>query len=194
MTLASTYGLSTPRAEAWTVQALCADSSYEDIRDDLWFAPTSRKDAVDEARFICHQCPVRDACLTDALTIEGAAHRSERHGIRGGLTGAQRRRRYEKTLQGPKRPPAKCGTRSGYQKHRKDNTEPCEDCRWANTAYHQRRSVGPPKVSRQPAPCGTRGGYRRHRSNGEAACDACRQANTDSDNRLRRTGTTRIAA
>ncbi|WP_193241507.1 WhiB family transcriptional regulator [Streptomyces phaeolivaceus] len=148
MSRASAHGLSSPRADDWTVQALCADSSYEDIRDDLWFAPASRKDAVDEARFICHQCPVRDACLTDALTLEGAAHRSERHGIRGGLTGSQRRRRYEKTLQGPKRPPAKCGTRSGYQKHRKDRTEPCADCRNANTAYHQRRAVVPPKTTR----------------------------------------------
>lgn len=42
------------------------------------------------------------------------------------------------------------------------------------------------------ATCGTRDGYRRHRKNGETACPPCRQANTDADNRLRRTGTTKV--
>lgn len=42
--------------------------------------------------------------------------------------------------------------------------------------------------------CGTRPGYRRHLRNGEEACDRCRQANTDADNRLRRTGTSKVAA
>lgn len=42
--------------------------------------------------------------------------------------------------------------------------------------------------------CGTRTGYRWHLRYGETACDACRQANADADNRLRRTGTTKVAA
>ena len=41
--------------------------------------------------------------------------------------------------------------------------------------------------------CGTRTGYTRHRKNGEEACGPCRQANTDADNRLRRTGTSKVA-
>jgi hypothetical protein len=44
------------------------------------------------------------------------------------------------------------------------------------------------------AVCGTRNGYLRHRKKGETACAPCRQANTDSDNRLRRTGTTKELA
>jgi hypothetical protein len=44
------------------------------------------------------------------------------------------------------------------------------------------------------ARCGTRLGYRRHLANGETPCAPCRQANTDADNRLRRTGTTKVAA
>jgi len=43
------------------------------------------------------------------------------------------------------------------------------------------------------AVCGTRAGYLRHRKNGEDACPPCRRANTDADNRLRRTGTTKVA-
>lgn len=41
--------------------------------------------------------------------------------------------------------------------------------------------------------CGTRLGYRRHLSNGETPCDRCRRANADADNRLRWTGTTKVA-
>jgi hypothetical protein len=42
--------------------------------------------------------------------------------------------------------------------------------------------------------CGTRAGYQWHRKQGEDACEPCRQANTDADNRLRRTGTTKVLA
>jgi hypothetical protein len=41
--------------------------------------------------------------------------------------------------------------------------------------------------------CGTRLGYRRHLSNGETPCDRCRRANADADNRLRWTGSTKVA-
>lgn len=44
------------------------------------------------------------------------------------------------------------------------------------------------------AVCGTRAGYLRHRKAGQTACQACRRANTDADNRLRRTGTTKVLA
>jgi hypothetical protein len=42
--------------------------------------------------------------------------------------------------------------------------------------------------------CGTRNGYQWHRRRGEGACQPCRQANTDADNRLRRTGTSKVPA
>jgi hypothetical protein len=42
--------------------------------------------------------------------------------------------------------------------------------------------------------CGTRSGYRRHLKRGEPVDEACRQANTDADNRLRRTGTSKVLA
>jgi Transcription factor WhiB len=44
------------------------------------------------------------------------------------------------------------------------------------------------------ARCGTRPGYQRHRRLGQAPCDPCKRANTDADNRLRRTGSTKVAA
>lgn len=42
--------------------------------------------------------------------------------------------------------------------------------------------------------CGSRPGYQRHLKRGETPCDECRQANADADNRLRRTGTTKVSA
>lgn len=41
--------------------------------------------------------------------------------------------------------------------------------------------------------CGTRPGYQRHLRDGSKVCGPCRAANTDADNRLRRTGTTKVA-
>lgn len=41
--------------------------------------------------------------------------------------------------------------------------------------------------------CGTRPGYERHHREGTEVCEPCRQANRDADNRLRRTGTTKVA-
>ena len=138
----------------WTDQALCADPAYADERDDLWFAhPVQQKDAVAEAVAICHQCPVRQKCLNAALAFERGAHRMNRYGIFGGLTGSQRRRLYEalakqQTGQGPKREPAKCGTRSGYGKHLREQTEPCPPCRQANTdAYNRLVRTGTTKVA-----------------------------------------------
>lgn len=87
----------TPRD--WTKQALCADPAYADRRDELWFAHiTEQKAAVVEAVRICHRCPVRLECLSNALAVEGHAHKMDRHGIRGGLTGYQRRLVHEELV------------------------------------------------------------------------------------------------
>lgn len=42
--------------------------------------------------------------------------------------------------------------------------------------------------------CGSRPGYAWHRKAGEPACDACKRANADGDNRLRRTGSSKVLA
>lgn len=51
-----------------------------------------------------------------------------------------------------------------------------------------------PAKKREPITCGTRPGYRKHLREGTETCAPCRQANTDADNRLRRTGTTKVTA
>jgi hypothetical protein len=50
------------------------------------------------------------------------------------------------------------------------------------------------KKKRGPAVCGTRSGYQKHVRERTEICPPCRQANTDADNRLRRTGTTKVSA
>jgi hypothetical protein len=69
--------------------------------------------------------------------------------------------------------------------------------------YERRRKAEPQKApapepkpapkKREPAKCGTRAGYRKHQREKSAICGPCRQANTDADNRLRRTGTSKVA-
>lgn len=150
----------------WSTKAVCADPHYADYRDELWYALPKERDAVNEAKEICSRCPVRQACLEDAMKAEGGAGHSNRHGIRGGLTPTQRHRLYEEL-----RRRAKAAAKEA-----------------AATV------AAPVKTGRPPAECGTRSAYQRHVKNKEPIDDACRRANTDADNRLRRTGTTRAAA
>lgn len=83
-----------PRPE-WHHYAACADQFDSSGNEDPWFPNARDKEAVDAARRICDGCPVRDDCLLDALMAEAAAARSDRYGIRGGLTGPQRRRLFD---------------------------------------------------------------------------------------------------
>lgn len=71
------------------------------------------------------------------------------------------------------RPPAKCGTDSGYTKHLRNKQEPCAECREAH-AEENRRREGHKK--RRPALCGTDSGYYRHRRRSEDACTDCKAA------------------
>lgn len=70
----------------WRDQALCQGTDL-----DLWFPVKSTPcEAVVTARAMCWRCPVREACLEDTLAVEGSAPASRRHGIFGGLDGAER--------------------------------------------------------------------------------------------------------
>lgn len=80
---------------SWTTQALCALPSYAKRSDELWFASPGNTAAVGEAKRICNLCPVRRACLRAEMEAEGNAAARRRHGVRGGLTGVERRALYE---------------------------------------------------------------------------------------------------
>lgn len=76
---------------AWRDNALCAQ-----IGGDYFFAPDDDTDddtslySSTRARAICIRCPVRTACLDDAMTREGNSDRHHRSGVWGGLTSNQR--------------------------------------------------------------------------------------------------------
>lgn len=72
---------------AWQTHAACVDSSA----DPRWFIPDENgRTGYSRGRAICVRCPVRDACLTDALSREGDARAEDRAGLWGGLSPEQR--------------------------------------------------------------------------------------------------------
>lgn len=81
------------------------------------------------------------------------------------------------------RPAARCGTPSGYARHRARNEPSCRACLDAVSAdQRERRALRREQltVSREikpsAAPCGTPGGYKRHRKRGEPPCPECLDA------------------
>ncbi|OEJ26825.1 hypothetical protein AS594_22400 [Streptomyces agglomeratus] len=131
------------------------------IEPELFFPERGDRRSAALAREICAQCPVVAACLADALASEGDAGHSMRFGIRGGKSPEQRYAIYQRTAPaapaeavavaapapaGSKRRPVKCGTRRGYQKHRRNGERACDACRHANTAADRRlRTTGSTK-------------------------------------------------
>lgn len=71
------------RVSDWRDEAECR--AYD---SELWFPTSSASEAYDAPREICGVCPVRQACLDDALNTE----RGYRYGMRGGKTPKQRQR------------------------------------------------------------------------------------------------------
>lgn len=73
---------------------------------------------------------------------------------------------------------AACGTPSGYERHRNNGEDACDDCRKANTDYKtaqfRRPVVAPGKL--KPIAHGTPRGAKQHRYRGEKPCQPCREA------------------
>ena len=80
-------------ADNWRDRAECAKPEHD---PETWFpiyTGTDRATQVDAYRpayEICRDCPVRAACLDEALRDEGTSNSNKRYGMRGGLTPAQR--------------------------------------------------------------------------------------------------------
>lgn len=78
------------RVPSWHEQAACAGM------DETLFFPLGEggpvgAERVQQAKAVCSGCPVRAACLADAMTRESP---SARHGVFGGLTATERGRLY----------------------------------------------------------------------------------------------------
>lgn len=86
------HPISHARGLAWKERAACRGPHA------LVFFPPAQPERRDEreareakAKAICAQCPVREPCRDFALAVR------EPHGIWGGLTESERRRRLERT-------------------------------------------------------------------------------------------------
>jgi|GEM_PF-5726021 len=86
-------------SEDWRDKAACRGVAHDpgfDPSEDPFYDPPEREDGGDKweyARSMCARCPitVREACLSDALRVEGRGG-VERHGFRGGHTPHARKR------------------------------------------------------------------------------------------------------
>lgn len=125
--------------EEWVKGALCAQ-----VGGDFWF-PENNENPYDAKR-ICKACPVINECLAYALRND------ERDGVWGGTSPNDRRKMQRTTpcelcgvllKPGPYARGAhmqqthgvnggRHGTYEGYQLHRKNKEQPCDECREAN--------------------------------------------------------------
>ncbi|MGX8907359.1 WhiB family transcriptional regulator [Streptomyces netropsis] len=134
------------------------DALCKVIEPELFFPERGDHRTAALARELCAKCPVIEVCLADALMDEGAANHRRRFGIRGGATPQERYEMYQRTARTAqpvappvgapaparaKREPVRCGTRRGYQKHRRNGESACDACRHANAAADRRlRTTG----------------------------------------------------
>lgn len=125
-------------AGPWEHRCACA----EDDADAFFSLLPADQAAAKEA---CAECPVLAECREQVLRLESGYGLSARHGVQGGLTPQERFDLDEvapPTAPPPRpkgpRSPAKCGTRPGYQKHRRVPEEACQPCKDANAAANRR--------------------------------------------------------
>ncbi len=141
-------------AGQWAKQAACIGRADE-------MHPGSDDAQIANAKAICKRCPVQRECFWDAV------HTGDmQHGIRAGLRANERRDTIKELRRRERRRRAK----------------------------QQAEEPEPAPANREPAKCGTRSGYQKHLREKTEICTPCRDANTDADARLRRTGTTKVAA
>jgi len=68
-------------SQSWRLQAACRG-----LDPSIFYPSTDDESDADQAKAVCDQCPIRQACLEHALT------RREREGVWGGATEKERRR------------------------------------------------------------------------------------------------------
>lgn len=112
---------------AWISDAACLAS---DLDSEAWFA-TDDAIALQKAKRVCMECPVRADCLNYALTHD------EQHGVWGGLD-EDRRERLRRSL----RLPRPHGTHARYQQHIKVGEDPCAACKRGHADYKNEWIVG----------------------------------------------------
>ena len=119
----------TPAVVDWTAAA-CAGQDEE-----LFFPPpnTARKTYASTSARFCDRCPIRDACADYAIAHDIV------DGLWGGLAPAERHALTQRRAAVGGRPStARCGTPSGYDRHRRLGEPTCAACRDAQAAKMRR--------------------------------------------------------
>lgn len=75
------------RPQHWANSAACAS-----IDPELMYPHVGDARAYRAARAICAACPVLEDCLMDALAYERGKAKTDRHGVRAGLSPLERAR------------------------------------------------------------------------------------------------------
>jgi WhiB family redox-sensing transcriptional regulator len=114
----------------WMHDAECTRANPE------LFYPEPAGRSVDQAKAVCARCTVTDQCLAFALE-----HGEIDYGVWGGLTVKERRQLVPSRGRGYRRNPARCGTVSGYAKHRRLGEQACYSCLDAIAAAQRRRTA-----------------------------------------------------
>ena len=175
---------------SWHYDAACRGMDTE-----IFFDCATNAANIQQAKRICSDCPVRDACLQAALDEEAGQRSQERHGIRGGLTHLERGAHAFQLQRHVLRPEAhelimdpfdpRHGTTAGYHAHRKVGDRPCPDC---NEAYRvvqveyraAKRSKQDSTIANADDPRhGSMSGWRAHIAHGIPTCDGCKAARRD---------------
>jgi WhiB family redox-sensing transcriptional regulator len=161
----------------WRARGECVNKDPE-----IWFADRTAK-----ARKICDGCPVREICLQDAIDER------DFEGVRGGLSGRQRRRLAASMA--PGKPGCTAANEARREQGRANSARIAELALAGDTAAEIAVKVemaphtvsrylvtlraagtipeGAGRAPRKPITHGTRGGYTAHQSRGEVACDEC---------------------
>jgi WhiB family transcriptional regulator, redox-sensing transcriptional regulator len=118
------------------------DSAACKGRKDIDFFPTMDRPGGQNARWranvarakaVCAECPVIKDCRIEAQSHDMTA------GIWFGTTEAERKG-LPRIISRPH--VARCGTDSGYRRHRRWGEDPCPECRFAHAIAHRVRKIG----------------------------------------------------
>lgn len=123
----------------WRHDAECRRPEYD---PELWHPIGNTGPALqqtDEAKAVCHRCPVMQDCLAWALETR------QEHGVWGGLSEGERRSLKRRiTRNRPSSAPvsresAPCGTEGGARRHRRAHEAVCRYCGEAERKARRRR-------------------------------------------------------
>ncbi len=144
------------------------DAACRHHDNNLWFDT----DRLTQAKAICADCPIIDACLNYALTLP-----VDTEGMYAGRTQTELHK-MRKAHNNPK--PIPHGTHAGYSAHRRYGIPQCQPCLDAAAKYRAenkaKKRAKPTKIRDRNISHGTNSGAIQHGQYGIPICEPCRQA------------------